>query len=106
MLEGSVRKAGSRLRITAQLIDALTDHHVWAERYDRDIEDIFAVQDEVARHVADALAVAMAPGERERLANAPTNNLEAYDLPSERHADEAVVTIFPQSRHSTGRIEV
>ena len=47
VLEGSVRKAGNRLRITTQLIDAPTDHHVWAERYDRDLEDIFAVQDEI-----------------------------------------------------------
>jgi tetratricopeptide (TPR) repeat protein len=75
-----VRKASNRLRITAQLIDAATDHHVWAERYDRNLEDIFAVQDEVARHVAEALAVALKPGEGERLAHAPTDNLEAYDL--------------------------
>jgi adenylate cyclase len=80
VLEGSVRKAADRLRITAQLIDALSDHHLWAERYDRGIEDIFAVQDEVARHVADALAVTLRPGEREQLAHAPTDNLEAYDL--------------------------
>ncbi len=79
-LEGSVRKAGNRLHITAQLIDATSDHHVWAERYDRDLEDIFAVQDEVARHVAEALAVALKPGEGELLAHAPTDNLEAYDL--------------------------
>jgi adenylate cyclase len=80
VLEGSVRKAGNRLRITAQLIDTMTDHHLWAERYDRDIEDIFAVQDEVARHVADALAVALKPGENEKLAHAPTENVDAYDL--------------------------
>jgi adenylate cyclase len=80
VMEGSVRRAGNRLRITAQLIDAETDHHLWAERFDRDIEDIFAVQDEVARRVADALAVTLKPGERERLAHAPTDNLEAYNL--------------------------
>jgi adenylate cyclase len=79
VLEGSVRKAGNRLRITAQLIDALSDHHIWAERYDRDLEDIFAVQDEVARNVAVALEVALMPGESERLAQTPTENLEAYD---------------------------
>ena len=79
VLEGSVRKSGNRLRITAQLIDAMTDHHIW-ERYDRDIEDIFAVQEEVARKVADALAVALQPGEDERLAHAPTDNLEAYEI--------------------------
>src|SRR5215469_15096951 len=52
VLEGSVRKAGNRLRITAQLVDAATGNHVWAERYDRDISDIFAVQDEIAERVA------------------------------------------------------
>ena len=80
VLEGSVRKVGNRLRITAQLIDAVTDHHLWAERYDRNLEDIFAVQDEVSRKVAEALQVALTPGERERLVQAPTDNLEAYDL--------------------------
>ncbi len=79
VLEGSVRKAGNRLRISAQLIDSSTDHHLWAERYDRDLDDIFAVQEEVARHVAEALAVALKPDEGERLAHAPTQNLEAYD---------------------------
>ena len=79
-LEGSVRKAGNRLRITAQLIDAATDHHLWAERYDRNLEDIFAVQDEVSRKVAEALEVTLMPGESERLAQAPTDNLDAYDL--------------------------
>jgi adenylate cyclase len=80
VLEGSVRKAGNRLRITAQLIDATTDHHLWAERYDRELEDIFAVQDEVAGSVAAALAVALKPEEHERIGRAPTENLEAYDI--------------------------
>ena len=80
VLEGSVRKARNRLRITAQLIDAKTDHHLWAERYDRDLEDVFAVQEEVARNVASALAVALKPEERERLSRPPTENVEAYDI--------------------------
>ena len=80
VLEGSVRKAGNRLRITAQLIDSTTDLHLWAERYDRDLEDIFAVQAEVARSVATALAVAVKPNEGERLGRAPTDNLAAYDI--------------------------
>jgi adenylate cyclase len=80
VLEGSVRKAGNRLRISAQLIDATTDHHLWAERYDRDLEDIFAVQDEVARNVASALTVALKPEEGERLSRTPTENLDAYDI--------------------------
>ena len=80
VMEGSVRKAGNRLRISAQLIDATTDHHLWAERYDRDLEDIFAVQDEVARNVASALTVALKPEEGERLSRPPTENIEAYDI--------------------------
>ena len=80
VLEGSVRKAGNRLRITAQLIDSSTDHHIWAERYDRDLDDIFAVQEEVARHVAESLAVALKPDEGERLGHAPNRNIEAYDV--------------------------
>jgi len=80
VLEGSVRKAGNRLRITAQLIDATTDHHLWAERYDRELADIFAVQEEVARSVAAALAVALKPEERKRLSRAPIANVEAYDI--------------------------
>jgi adenylate cyclase len=80
VLEGSVRKGGNRVRVTAQLIDGGTGNHVWAQRYDRDLDDIFAVQDEVSRHVAEALRVALAPGERERLAHVPTRNIAAYDL--------------------------
>lgn len=80
VLEGSVRKAGSRLRITAQLTDATTDHHVWAERYDRNLEDVFAVQDDVARSVVAALAIALSPDEHERVGRAPTENIAAYDV--------------------------
>ncbi len=80
VLEGSVRKAGNRLRITAQLIDSMTDHHQWVERYDRDLEDVFAVQDEVARKVAEALAVALKPDEGERLGQIPIADIEVYDL--------------------------
>jgi len=80
VLEGSVRRANDRLRITAQLIDTSTDHHLWAERFDRNFEDIFAVQEEVARNVAEALAVALRPVEAVRLSHEPTNNLQAYDI--------------------------
>jgi adenylate cyclase len=80
VIEGSVRKAGNRIRITAQLIDSTTDHHLWAERYDRELEDVFAVQAEVALSVASELAVALKPSEGERLERPPTDNLEAYDI--------------------------
>ncbi len=66
VLEGSVRKAGNRVRVTAQLIDATTSHHLWAERYDRDLEDIFAVQDEITREVVIALDVRLSGGEQAR----------------------------------------
>jgi adenylate cyclase len=79
VLEGSVRKADSQVRITAQLIDATTGYHLWAERYDRPLTAIFAVQDEVIRKITTALAVKLAAGEEVRLARFPTNNLEAYD---------------------------
>ena len=79
VLEGSVRKAGSRVRITAQLIDATTGYHLWADRYDRDLQDIFAVQDEVTQQIVAALKVKLTGREQGRLGRTPTNNLEAYD---------------------------
>ncbi len=79
LLEGSVRKAGSRVRITAQLIDATTGYHLWAERYDRELQDIFALQDEVTQKIVAALEVKLTEGEQGRLGHAPTDNLEAYD---------------------------
>lgn len=79
LLEGSVRKANDRVRITAQLVDATTEGHLWAERYDRDFKDIFALQDEVTQKIVGALAVKLSEDERECLANRYTDNLEAYD---------------------------
>jgi TolB-like protein len=78
VLEGSVRKAGDRVRIAAQLIDALRGHHVWAERYDRDLKDIFAIQDEITMKIITALQVKLTEGERARLMARGTHNLEAY----------------------------
>jgi len=80
VLEGSIRRASNRVRITAQLIDAATGGHVWADRYDRDLTDIFAVQDEVTRHIVDALKVKLTPVEAARIAESPTSNVEAHDL--------------------------
>jgi adenylate cyclase len=79
VVEGSVRKAGNRVRITAQLIDASSGGHLWAERYDRDLEDIFALQDEVTREIVSALAVKLTEDERKSMDSAPTDNVEAYD---------------------------
>ncbi len=79
VVEGSVRRAGKRLRITAQLIDALNDAHLWAERYDRDLEDIFAVQDEVTRAIVAAIEPHLASTERERARRKPPENLGAWE---------------------------
>jgi len=80
VLEGSIRKAGNRVRITAQLIDAATGGHLWADRYDRDLTDIFEVQDEVTRNIVEALKVTLTPKEEARLADNPTDSIEAHDL--------------------------
>jgi adenylate cyclase len=80
VVEGSVRRAGNRVRITAQLIDAASGAHLWAERYDRDLTDIFAVQDDVTRQIVDALQVKLTKRETARIAAAPTRNLVAHDL--------------------------
>jgi non-specific serine/threonine protein kinase len=80
VLAGSIRRAGNRLRITAQLVDAQTDSLAWSERYDREMADVFEVQDEIARKIAQALRVTLSPQEQEALAAKPTDNLQAYDL--------------------------
>ena len=80
VLEGSVRKAGKRLRITVQLIDVKTQGHVWAQSYDRDLEDIFAIQKDVAENVAGALKLKLMDSEKNRIEKKPTGNTDAYDL--------------------------
>ena len=79
VLEGSVRKAGNRVRITAQLIDATIGGHLWAERFDRDLTDIFATQDEVVQKIVGALAITLTPAEERRLSQRGTTNVEAYE---------------------------
>jgi adenylate cyclase len=79
VLEGSVRKAGGRVRITAQLIDANTGGHLWAERFDRELTDIFAVQDDVTAHIVSALELNLSRGDRQSMAVERTENQEAYD---------------------------
>ncbi len=79
VLEGSVRKAGNRVRITAQLIDAGSGGHLWAERFDRDLTDIFSTQDEVVEKIVGTLAVTLTRGEEQRLRRRDTVNVEAYE---------------------------
>jgi len=80
VLTGTLRRAGARLRINTQLIDTQTDFPVWSERFDREMKDVFEVQDEMARKIAEALRVTLSPQELEALATKPTENLQAYDL--------------------------
>ena len=79
VVEGSVRKSGNKIRITAQLIDATTGDHRWAERYDRELTDIFAVQDEITRNVTIAVQVELTAGEQARLWAGGTSNVDAWE---------------------------
>jgi adenylate cyclase len=79
VLEGSIRRAGNRVRITAQLTDATNGAHLWAERYDRDLTDIFAVQDDVTHRIVEALKVTLSPAEKARLTDSGTFSIAAYD---------------------------
>ena len=80
VLEGSVQKAGERVRINAQLVDGLTGRHLWAERYDRQMSDIFALQDDITNQVVTALEVKLTEGEAARISRRQTDNAEAYEL--------------------------
>jgi adenylate cyclase len=80
VLEGSVRKSGGRVRINAQLIDGSTGDHVWADRFDRELTDIFAIQDEISHSIVDALKLKLLPEEKKAIAERGTSNVEAYNL--------------------------
>jgi len=80
VLTGSLRRAGNRLRITAQLVETRSGHSVWAERYDRELKDVFEVQDEIARSITQALRITLSPQEEKAIASKPTDNLQAYDF--------------------------
>jgi non-specific serine/threonine protein kinase len=80
VLEGSIRRAGNRLRITTQLVESTTRHSVWAERYDRQMEDVFAIQEEISLSIAKALEIKLSPQEEKVIAKKPTANPQAYDF--------------------------
>ncbi len=80
VLEGSIRRAGSRLRVTTQLIETLSRRSVWAERYDREMDDVFAIQEEIARSIAQALRITLSPQEEKTIARKPTESTQAYDF--------------------------
>jgi serine/threonine protein kinase len=86
VLVGSVQRASNRVRVTAQLIDARTDAHLWAEHYDRPLDDVFAIQSEIAKTIAEQLRAKLSPGEKAAIEQPPTINLEAYDLYNEARA--------------------
>ncbi len=79
VLEGSVRKAGNRLRVTAQLVNVADGYHLWSDRYDRQLDDVFAIQDEIADNIVKALRVVLSDEERRAIEKAPTENVEAYE---------------------------
>ena len=80
LLEGSVRKAGNQLRITAQLINVADGYHLWSHRYDRELEDVFAIQDEISQSIVEALKVKLTPSEERAIAKTATQDVQAYDL--------------------------
>ncbi|HKZ52007.1 MAG TPA: protein kinase, partial [Candidatus Acidoferrales bacterium] len=80
VLGGSLRRAGNRLRITVQMVETRTGHSVWAERYDREMKDVFEVQEDIARCIAQALRISLSPQEEKTIARKPTENLQAYDF--------------------------
>ena len=86
VVEGSVRRAGNRVRVTAQLIDAQTEAHLWAENYDRDLSDVFEIQTAIAQEIVAALEARLSPDEQEAIASVPTRNIEAYDKYSQARA--------------------
>jgi TolB-like protein len=79
IVEGSVQRAANRVRVTAQLIDARTDTHLWVERYDRSLDDVFAIQSDIAKAIADQLQAKLSPAEKAAIEQPPTRNLIAYD---------------------------
>ena len=85
MLEGSVQRAANKVRVNAQLIDARNDSHLWAQTYDRDLADVFAIQSEIAKAIADQLQAKLSPTEKTAIEQAPTTNVAAFDLFSRAH---------------------
>jgi len=80
VVEGSVQRSGNRVRVNAQLIDARTDAHLWAQTYDRDLADVFAIQSEIAKAIADQLQAKLSPNEKKAIEQSPTTDLAAFDL--------------------------
>jgi hypothetical protein len=80
VLEGSVQRSGNRVRVNAQLLDARTDRHLWAQTYDRELADVFAIESELAKTIADQLQAKLSPAEKSAIERSPTNDITAFDL--------------------------
>src|SRR4030095_15105121 len=80
VLEGSVQRSGNRVRVNVQLVDTRTDGHLWAETYDRDLADVFAIQSEIAKTIADQLQAKLSPSEKGAIGCPPTRDISAFDL--------------------------
>src|SRR5439155_565351 len=80
VVEGSVQRSGNRVRVNAQLVDARNDAHLWAQTYDRDLADVFAIQSEIAKAIADQLQAKLSPNEKKAIEQPPTTDLAAFDL--------------------------
>jgi TolB-like protein/Tfp pilus assembly protein PilF len=100
VLEGSVQRTASRVRVTAQLVDARSDAHLWAQTYDRDLSDVFAIQSEIAKTIADQLQAKLSPDEKTAIERPPTSDISAFDLYG--HAKDLIVT---GSASSTGKAD-
>ncbi len=92
VVEGSVQRSGNRVRVNAQLVDARTDAHLWAQTYDRDLADVFAIQSEIAKAIADQLQAKLSPNEKKAIEQPPTTDLAAFDLYS--RAKSLLLTAF------------
>jgi len=101
LLEGSVQRAANKIRVNAQLIDARTDAHIWAQTYDRDLSDVFTIQSEIAKAIADQLQAKLSPNEKKAIEQPPTTDLAAFDLYS-----QAKSLLLTASFRATGNLEV
>src|SRR5205814_5644024 len=98
LLEGSVQRAGGKVRVNAQLIDAHNDAHLWAQTYDRDLADVFAIQSEIAKAIADQLQAKLSPGEKTAVERKPTADVTAFDLYSRAKTLNLTATFTAFSR--------
>src|SRR5206468_3738779 len=89
VVEGSVQRAGNRVRVNAQLVDARTDPHLWGQTYDRDLADVFGIQSEIAKTIADQLQANLSPSEKNAIERSPTNDISAFDLYARAKSERA-----------------